>query len=159
MSLLPSRSNPDRTFCISAYASMYWSVDVVSSGASGRIASCAAGEQALILLFFEIDERKLNLNGSGPQLKNALVPIDVILDRSILLKQTQSQRLLSSQVVEAVAEKQRQEKGPEEDKVSKTFFSTKRITTHYLISTQLLIICFYSPLTCTPCKWAFFYHY
>ena len=76
-----------------------------------------------------------------------------------LLKQTQSQRLLSSQVAEAVAEKQRQEKGPEEDKVSKTFFSTKRITTHYLISTQLLIICFYSPLTCPPCKWAFFYHY
>ena len=73
-----------------------------------------------------------------------------------LLKQTQSQRLLLSQVAEAVAEKQRQEKGPEEDKVSKTLFSTKRITTHYLISTQLLIICFYSPLTCTPCKWAFF---
>ena len=49
----------------------------------------------------------------------------------ILLKQTQSQRLLSSQVAEAVAEKQRQEKGPEEeDKVSKTLFSTKRITIH-----------------------------
>jgi hypothetical protein len=50
----------------------------------------------------------------------------------ILLKQTQSQRLLSSQVAEAVAEKQRQEKGLEEDKVSKTFSSLRKGLQHII---------------------------